>query len=68
MGGHSNVRRLIQYVFSVGCGAIGGFGFPVVEAAESNVTAPEVEVLGTYETGVGTSDSASQGRITARRC
>jgi len=29
--------------------------------------APEVEVLGTYETGVGTSDSASAGRVTARR-
>ena len=36
-------------------------------AAEPNLTAPEVEVLGTYETGVGTSDSASEGRITARR-
>ncbi|HEX9452604.1 MAG TPA: TonB-dependent receptor [Burkholderiales bacterium] len=31
------------------------------------MTAPEVEVLGTYETGVGTSDSASEGRVTARR-
>jgi len=36
-------------------------------AAEPDLTAPEVEVLGTYETGVGTSDSASEGRITARR-
>jgi hypothetical protein len=36
-------------------------------AAESELTAPEVEVLGTYETGVGTSDSASEGRVTARR-
>jgi len=35
--------------------------------AEADLTAPEVEVLGTYETGVGTSDSASEGRITARR-
>ncbi len=36
-------------------------------AAESEVTAAEVEVLGTYETGVGTSDSASEGTVTARR-
>ncbi len=36
-------------------------------ATESDITAPEVEVLGTYETGVGTSDSASEGRVTARR-
>jgi outer membrane receptor protein involved in Fe transport len=36
-------------------------------AAEADLAAPEVEVLGTYETGVGTSDSASEGRVTARR-
>ncbi len=29
--------------------------------------APEVEVIGTYETAVGTSDAASEGRVTARR-
>ena len=38
-----------------------------INAAETDLTAPEVEVLGTYETGVGTSDSASEGRVTARR-
>lgn len=36
-------------------------------AADADLTAPEVEVLGTYETAVGTSDSASEGRVTARR-
>ncbi|MEO8158115.1 MAG: TonB-dependent receptor [Betaproteobacteria bacterium] len=36
-------------------------------AAEADLTAPEVEVLGTYETAVGTSDFASEGRVTARR-
>ncbi len=36
-------------------------------AAETDLTAPEVEVLGTYDTGVGTSDSASEGKITERR-
>jgi outer membrane receptor protein involved in Fe transport len=35
--------------------------------ADTDLTAPEVEVLGTYETGVGTSDSASEGRVTAKR-
>src|SRR3954464_3775533 len=40
----------------------------VLEAAATiDITAPEVEVLGTYETGVGTSDAASQGTVTARR-
>ena len=38
-----------------------------VNAAEADLIAPEVEVVGTYETGVGTSDSASEGTITARR-
>ncbi|HVY05343.1 MAG TPA: TonB-dependent receptor [Burkholderiales bacterium] len=37
------------------------------QAADADLTAPEVEVVGTYETGVGTSDSASEGRVTARR-
>jgi outer membrane receptor protein involved in Fe transport len=38
-----------------------------VNAAAADLSAPEVEVVGTYETGVGTSDSASEGRVTARR-
>jgi outer membrane receptor protein involved in Fe transport len=38
-----------------------------VLAAEEDLAAPEVEVVGTYETGVGSSDSASEGRVTARR-
>ena len=38
-----------------------------VNGAETDLTAPEVEVVGTYQTGVGTSDSASEGRVTARR-
>ncbi len=32
-----------------------------------DIQAPEVEVVGTYQTGVGTSDAASQGTVTARR-
>ena len=44
-----------------------GVFFGAVAAQEADVTAPEVEVLGNYETGVGTSDSASEGRVTARR-
>src|SRR3954466_11545277 len=67
MGGRSNIGRLIACALPFCCGTIGGLGFAVGEAAESKVTAPEVEVRGTYETGVGTSDSASQGRVTSRR-
>src|SRR5262245_29134916 len=38
-----------------------------VLAADGDLVAPEVEVVGTYETGVGTSDAASEGRVTQRR-
>lgn len=34
---------------------------------EDTLQAPEVEVIGTYDTGVGSSDSASAGRVTARK-
>jgi outer membrane cobalamin receptor len=54
-------------------GVVGGslicstVGQNTLRAAEVDLSAPEVEVVGTYETGVGTSDSASEGKITARR-
>jgi outer membrane receptor protein involved in Fe transport len=34
---------------------------------QEDLQAPEVEVLGNYATGVGTSDAASEGQVTARR-
>jgi outer membrane receptor protein involved in Fe transport len=37
------------------------------QTTEAPLQAPEVEVIGTYETGVGTSDAASEGRVTQRR-
>jgi len=33
-------------------------------AAEGDVTTPEVEVVGHYETGIGTADAASEGSVT----
>lgn len=39
----------------------------LAEDTETILQAPEVEVVGTYETAVGTSDAASAGRVTARR-
>jgi outer membrane receptor protein involved in Fe transport len=56
-------------VRAIGKGALAvGFCIPVTaQAADADLTAPEVEVIGTYETGVGTSDSASEGRVTGRR-
>src|SRR3954469_14673475 len=56
--------ELMEYAMAVTFAACTG----VLEAAATiDITAPEVEVLGTYETGVGSSDAASQGTVTARR-
>lgn len=38
-----------------------------VNAAEPDLSAPEVEVIGNYETGIGSSDAASEGAVTSRR-
>ncbi len=40
---------------------------PSAPAQETVIEAPKVEVLGTYETGVGTTDSASAGTVTSTR-
>ena len=36
-------------------------------AADADLTAPQVEVLGNYETGIGSSEAASEGSVTSRR-
>ena len=43
------------------------FSSPVFAQSDEVLRTPEVEVIGTYDTGVGTSDSASAGQVTARR-
>src|SRR3954467_4852809 len=55
--------QLTAYAVAVTFAACPGV---LAAAATNDITAPEVEVLGTYETGVGSSDAASQGTVTAR--
>ena len=38
-----------------------------VNAAEADLSAPEVEVIGNYEIGIGSSEAASEGSVTSRR-
>jgi outer membrane receptor protein involved in Fe transport len=45
------------------CGST-SFGPVPTLAAEGDVTTPTVEVVGHYETGIGTSDAASEGSVT----
>lgn len=36
-------------------------------SAEPALTVPEVEVIGNYDTGIGSSEAASEGAVTSRR-
>ena len=47
-------------------GSIGLAAFTAASRAEE-VEAPKVEVIGHYETGIGTSDAASEGSVTYKR-
>ena len=40
---------------------------PLQSLCAEEVEAPEVQVIGHYETGIGTSDAASEGSVTWRR-
>jgi hypothetical protein len=52
-------RAIPAALLVVGC----ALGAPAW-AGEGDVTTPEVEVIGHYETGIGTSDAASEGGVT----
>src|SRR5690554_136935 len=59
----SIASSVVLPIVFMGIPATGVFG----QDTETTFQAPEVEVVGTYETAVGTSDAASAGRVTARR-
>jgi outer membrane receptor protein involved in Fe transport len=40
---------------------------PLLAFAQEEVSTPETEVIGHYETGIGTSDAASEGSVTYKR-
>lgn len=46
---------------------VAGAGWATGAAAHKDVEAPTVHVIGHYETGIGTSDAASEGGVTAKR-
>ncbi|MCC7549139.1 MAG: TonB-dependent receptor [Burkholderiales bacterium] len=48
-------------------GAVALLVLPHQEVFGAEVEAPEVEVIGHYETGIGTSDAASEGSVTHKR-
>ncbi len=59
--GHFSTRCVRRWC----AGALLGCAIPTAMSEE--VDAPEVEVTGHYETGIGTTDAASAGSVTAKR-
>ena len=58
---------VLQFVLFSGCATVGAHCASSMAQEEGDIQAPEVEVIGTYQTGVGTTDAASEGTVTARR-
>ncbi len=63
----TGAAKIIQFFLISGFAAVGTNCATSLAQEAGAILAPEVEVIGTYQTGVGTSDAASQGTVTARR-
>src|SRR6185503_9757685 len=62
----TSAGKVLQFLLFFGLAPIGPHCVTAL-AQERVLQAPEVEVIGTYQTGVGTSDAASAGTVTSRR-
>ena len=61
-------RVLARVATTIGASIITLALFPdAVNSAEPALTAPVVEVIGNYDTGIGSSEAASEGSVTSRR-
>lgn len=61
-------RVLARAAGAIGASVISLAIFPdTVNSAEPALTAPEIEVIGNYDTGIGSSEAASEGSVTSRR-
>src|SRR5882762_10349476 len=63
----TGAARLLQFFLFSGFTIAGSYGAAALAQEKADIQAPEVEVTGNYRTGVGTSDAASAGTVTARR-
>src|SRR5882762_7806418 len=63
----TGAARILQFFLFSGFTTAGSYWAPALAQEKADIQAPEVEVLGTYQTGLGTSDAASAGTVTARR-
>jgi len=63
----TGAARLLQFFLFSGFTIAGSYGATALAQEKADIQAPEVEVTGTYQTGLGTSDAASAGSVTARR-
>ena len=59
--------RILRFCLLWGCATVGPHCATALAQERGDIQAPEVDVIGNYQTGVGTSDAASAGTVTARR-
>jgi outer membrane receptor protein involved in Fe transport len=63
----TGAARILQLFLFSGFGAVGLHCVTALAQKKEEIQAPEVEVIGNYETGIGSSEAASEGSITSRR-
>ena len=63
----TGAAKILQFFLCSGFAAVGPHCANALAQEKGDIQAPEVEVIGTYQTGVGTTDAASAGTVTARR-
>lgn len=63
----TSTAKVLQFLLFSGFATIGPQCATAQTQEKGDIQAPEVEVVGTYQTAVGTSDSASAGTVTSRR-
>src|SRR5260370_5105248 len=63
----TGAARILQFFLFSEFATAGSYWATALAQEKADIQAPEVEVIGTYQTGLGTSDAASAGTVTARR-
>src|SRR6266850_8586568 len=63
----TGAARILQFFLFSGFTTAASYWATALAQEKADIQAPEIEVIGTYQTGLGTSDTASAGTVTARR-
>jgi outer membrane receptor protein involved in Fe transport len=63
----TGAARILQFFLFAGFTTAACYGLTALAQEKAAILAPEIEVIGTYQTGLGTADAASAGTVSARR-